>query len=115
METTLQKISSHSDSSFEKAKKYYGILFIANGLEYTQRDLELAAFIGVHGNIFFIEKKKEFCELVNTSMATLANIISKLYKMGVIVKQDGVIDLQPAIKLNFDNVIVVEISLKDGR
>ena len=115
MGTTLQKIVSSSQDRFDLAKKYYGLLFVANNIDVTKREIELATFIGINGNIFSIEKKQEFCSLVNTTMPTVANTISKLYKLNIIVKGEGVIDIQPSIKLDFDNDIRLEISLEHGK
>lgn len=111
METTLQKIASKSSTSFERAKKYYGIIFATNSIEISKRELELATFIGVSGNIYSTEKKKEFCELVGTTMPTVGNLISALYKKKIVVKTDESITIHPSISLDFDKIIVLEISL----
>lgn len=111
-QATLQKIASSSDSSFERAKKYYATIFIANSIEISQRELEMASFIGISGNIFETAKKKEFCELVGTSMAVAGNLISSLYKKKIVVKTNESITIHPAISLNFEQPIILEVSLK---
>jgi hypothetical protein len=80
----------------------------------TQREIQLIAFTAIKGNISYANIRKEFCEKYGTSSATINNIISKLKKIGVLVKDGTKVKVKPVIILNFDKDITLEIKLTHG-
>ena len=66
------------------------------------------------GNISYANIRKEFCEKYNSTSPAINNIISKLKKMGVFVKDGTKVKVNPLILLNFDKDIVLQISLIHG-
>jgi len=103
--TTLQTIKAKGDTSLDLARKYYRILSVVNNVPLTEREIQVMAFLAVKGNILYSTNKQEFCEMYNSSPATIRNILSKLKKMGILVK-DGKLKLNPAIQLDFGKNII---------
>lgn len=115
METKiLQRLKKEEKDSFLLAEKYYSLLSAVNDLKLTQREIQLIAFTAIKGNISYANIRKEFCDKYGTSSATINNIISKLKKIGVLVKDGTKVKVNPVIILNFDKDIVLEIKLTHG-
>ncbi len=110
----LQKLRKVEDSAVSKAERYYSILSAVNGLKLTHRELQLIAFTAVKGNISYANIRKEFCELHSTTGPTINNIISKLKKVGVLVKDGTKVKVNPVIVLDFTRDISLEIKLTHG-
>jgi predicted HTH transcriptional regulator len=110
----LQKLRRSEGSVFSKAEKYYSILSAVNDLKLTNREVELVAFTAVKGNISYANIRKEFCDEFKTSSATINNIISKLKKVGVLVKDGTKVKVNPVIVLDFSKDVTLEIKLTNG-
>ena len=110
----LQRLKKQEQDSFLLAEKYYSLLSAVNDLKLTQREIQLIAFTAIKGNISYANIRKEFCEKYGTSSATINNIISKLKKIGVLVKDGTKVKVNPVIILNFDKDITLEIKLTHG-
>lgn len=111
---TAQRLSKSLTDSIAIAEKYYSLLSTLNQLNLTPREVDLIAFTAIKGNISYANIRKEFCEKYGSSSATINNMISKLKKIGVLVKDGTKIKVNPAIVLNFDNHVVLQITLKHG-
>ena len=110
----LQKLRRSEESVFSKAEKYYSILSSVNDLKLTNREIQLIAFTAVKGNISYANNRKEFCELHGTTGPTINNIISKLKKINVLVKDGTKVKVNPVIVLDFLKDITLEIKLTNG-
>jgi hypothetical protein len=110
----IQKMKNTSPDQFSLAEKYYSILSAVNNLKLTQREIQLIAFTAIKGNISYANIRKEFCERYNSTSPTINNIISKLKKMNVLVKDGTKIKVNPVIILNFDNDLVLDIRIIHG-
>jgi DNA-binding MarR family transcriptional regulator len=102
------------EDSYVLAEKYYRILSSVNDLKLTNREIQLIAFAAMKGNISYANIRKEFCEKYNSTSPAINNIISKLKKMGVFVKDGTKVKVNPLILLNFDKDIILQISLIHG-
>jgi DNA-binding MarR family transcriptional regulator len=102
------------EDSYVLAEKYYRILSSVNDLKLTNREIQLIAFAAMKGNISYANIRKEFCEKYDSTSPAINNIISKLKKMGVFVKDGTKVKVNPLILLNFDKDIVLQISLIHG-
>jgi DNA-binding MarR family transcriptional regulator len=102
------------EDSYILAEKYYRILSAVNDLKLTNREIQLIAFAAMKGNISYANIRKEFCEKYDSTSPAINNIISKLKKMGVFVKDGTKVKVNPLILLNFDKDIVLQISLIHG-
>lgn len=112
--TTVQKLKKPVEDQFAIAEKYYALLSALNGLKLTQREIQLVAFTAIKSNISYANIRTEFCEKYNSTAPTINNIISKLKKLGVFVKDGTKVKVNPLIILNFENNIVLQITLTHG-
>jgi len=112
--TIVQRIKKSEKESMEIAKRYYSLLSSINDLKLTEREIQLIAFTAIKGNISYSSNREEFCTLYHSSSPTINNIISRLKKLHVLIKDSGKIKVNPAILLNFENDIILQISLIHG-
>ena len=112
MKTTLQVLVNESDDKFLLAQRYYSLLSTLNDLRLTERETQLIAFAAVRGNISYATIREDFCARYKTSFPTINNMISRLKKIGVFIKEGGKIKVNPRILLPFDNDIKMLITLK---
>lgn len=110
-EKTIQKIKRIEQEALNKAFRYYTILGAVNNIHLTEREIQLLAFTSIKGNISYSSNKEEFCKLYNSSSPTINNMISKLKKFNMLVKDGGKIKVNPQILLNFNTNIILQISL----
>lgn len=107
----IQKLLRKVDDDYFMAEKYYSIISTINDLKLTQREVQLISFIAVKGNISYSNVKDEFCERFNSSSATIYNMISKLKKIRVLVKDNTKLKVNPLIAIDFKKNIKLEIDL----
>lgn len=112
--TIVQKLKKAEGDVFAVAERYYTILSAINDIGLTEREIQLVAFAAVRGNISYSNIRQEFCEKYKSSSPTINNMISKLKKLGVLVKDGSKIKVNPAIVLNFEDNIVLQITLNNG-
>jgi len=118
MERTLviQKINRTEDDTLLLAQRYYTILSAVNNIGLTEREVQLISFIAVKGNIGYSNIKQEFCEKYNSSPPTINNIISKLKKLGALIKDGTKVKVNPLIALDFEKsnpVMLIKLHLND--
>lgn len=113
--SVVQKMKRNEKDVFSVAEKYYSILSAVNNLKLTQKEIELISFTSVKGNISYSNNRKEFCERYNTTSPTVYNIVSKLKRMGIFVKDGTKVKVNPIITLPFDKPISLEINLTHGQ
>lgn len=99
-----QKLKLESYDRKEIAHKYFSILSIARDLHLTEREIDLLSHISTKGTIDSKSAKDEFVELYHTSLATLNNIISKLYHKKILKKIEGKKRINPLINIDFNQV-----------
>jgi len=107
----VQKLKRQEDDVFSSAQRYYAVLSAINDLYLTEREIQLVAFTAVKGNISYKNIRNEFCEKYKSSAPTINNLISKLKKLGVFVKDGSKVKVNPQISLNFENKIVLQITI----
>jgi hypothetical protein len=110
----VQKLRKSVGDNFSMAEKYYSILSAVNNLKLTPREIQLVAFTAIRGNISYANNRQEFCEKYDSTSPTINNIISKLKKIGVLVKDGSKVKVNPIIILPFDRDVVLEIKLTNG-
>lgn len=109
---TYQKMSKGFADEYTLAEKYYSVISVLNGLGLTEREIQLVAYTAIKGNITSGGVRDDFCRRYSTSSATINNIVSRMKKIGVMVKEDGKIRVNPAIVLDFEKDVILQISLK---
>lgn len=110
----LQKLRRKEDNDILIAEKYYTILSAVNNLNLTTREIQLVAFTAIKGNISYSNIRQEFCEIYKTTSPTINNIISKLKKINVLVKDGTKVKVNNLIVLDFTKDITLEIKLTHG-
>lgn len=113
MKTIVQKLSSPVKDDFEMAYKYFVIMSELNNLDLVKRDLQLLAYAASEKKPIS-DIKEEFVEKFGTSIATVGNIISKLYKKRVLVKNKRLVEIIPVLDLEFQKNIMLNITLIHG-
>lgn len=121
MNIIIQKLKKEEKDIFLVAEKYYSILSAINSLHLTERELQLIAFTAVKGNISYKQFREEFCKTYSTSSPTINNMISKLKRMNILVK-DGLrginstgVKVNPILILDFNKPIQLNIFLSYGQ
>tara|TARA_B100000902_G_C27059369_1_gene788313 strand:- start:322 stop:780 length:459 start_codon:yes stop_codon:yes gene_type:complete len=97
----IQKLQKSLSDEYAIAQKYYSILSAINNLGLTKREIELVAFTAVKGTISYANARTQFCDKYKTTTATINNIVSKLKKIGIFVKESGKVRVNPIIVLDF--------------
>ena len=108
----VQRIRKECDDKFVIAGRYYSVISALNDLKLTERELQLVAFTAVRGNMSYANIRQDFCNVYGTSFATINNMISRMKKIGVFVKEGGKVKVAPAILLDFSNNIVLQVKLE---
>jgi hypothetical protein len=107
----IQRLKKIVDSDMEIAMKYYSILSAINNLHLTEREIQLISFTAIKGNITYANVREEFCKTYNSTSPSINNIISKLKKIGIFIKENGKVKVNPIICIDFTKDIMLEIKL----
>ena len=108
----VQKFLRKIEDNYAMAEKYYSVLSTINNLKLTTREIQLVAFTAIRGNISYSSIREDFCTKYNSTSPTINNIISKLKRIGVFVKDGSKIKVNPVIILNFSNDVTLEIKME---
>ena len=112
--TVVQRLKKSVKDSYASAEQYYSLLSTVNNLKLTQREIQLISFAAIKGNISYANIRAEFCTKYESSPPTINNMISKLKKMGILIKDGTKIKVNPVIILNFDNDLALDIRIIHG-
>jgi len=107
----VQRLKKSIDTDIELAEKYYSVLFTINNLRLTEREIQLIAFTAVKGNITYANVREEFCKTYNSTSPTINNIVSKLKRLGIFVKENGKVKINPKIIIDFKKDLMLNIKL----
>ena len=110
----VQRLKTSVLDNYALAEKYYRLLSAVNDLKLTNREVQLIAFTAIKGNISYANIRKEFCDKYDSTPPAINNIISKLKKIGVFVKDGTKVKVNPVILLNFEKDIVLQITILHG-
>lgn len=110
----LQKLRKTEQDEFLIAEKYYSLLSSLNNLHLTPRDIQLLAFTAIRGNISYSSNREEFCKKYGTTSPTINNIISKLKKINMLVKDGSKVKVNALLILDFTKDITLQIALSHG-
>lgn len=110
----VQKLKKSVLTNMELAEKYYNILSVINNLKLTEREIQLIAFTAIKGNITFANVREEFCNMYKSTSPSINNIISKLKKIGIFIKENGKVKVNPLIVIDFKKDLTLDIKLVHG-
>jgi hypothetical protein len=108
----VQTLKKSISTDIQLAEKYYSILSVINNLNLTEREIQLIAFTAIKGNITYGNVRDEFCKSYNTTSPTINNIISKLKKIGIFVKEAGKVKVNPVIVIDFNKDVTLNVKLE---
>ena len=112
METmTIQKLEKSNPDSLHLAQQYYGLISALNNLALTEREVQLLAYTAVRGSISYATVREDFCKIYSSSFPTINNIVSKLKRVGILVKAGKQIVVNPRIALDFSKPLILQITL----
>jgi TATA-box binding protein (TBP) (component of TFIID and TFIIIB) len=74
----------------------------------------LISFTAIKGNITYANVREEFCKTFNSTSPSINNIISKLKKVGIFVKENGKVKVNPIIVIDFSKDLTLDIKLVHG-
>lgn len=108
----VQKLKTSVANKIVLAERYYSFLSIINDFHLTQREVQLLAFTAVRGNITNGNVRDEFCKSYKTTTPTVNNIVSKLRKKHLLVKDENKMTrVNPAVVLDFEKDLTLAITL----
>lgn len=110
----VQRLKKDVNTDMELAIKYYSILSVINSLNLTEREIQLISFTAIKGNITYANVREEFCKTYNSTSPTINNIISKLKKMSIFIKENGKVKVNPIITIDFKKDLMLDIKLVHG-
>lgn len=108
----IQTLQKNLGDEYDIAQQYYSILSAINNLGLTKREIELIAFTAIRGTISYANVRTQFCDRYNTTTATINNIVSKLKKIGIFVKESGKVKVNPVIVLDFKKNLNLVIKIE---
>jgi hypothetical protein len=107
----VQSLKKVVDTDMQLAEKYYSVLFTINNLHLTEREIQLIAFTAIKGNITYANVREEFCKTYNSTSPTINNIVSKLKRLGIFIKENGKVKVNPKIIIDFKKDLMLNIKL----
>jgi hypothetical protein len=110
----VQRLKKDVQTDIQLAEKYYSILSAINNLHLTEREIQLISFTAIKGNITYANVREEFCKTYNSTSPSINNIISKLKKVGIFIKENGKVKVNPIIVIDFKKDLTLEIKLVHG-
>jgi len=104
----VQRLGRVFSNRVDKAITYFSILDALNSLNLTKKQIELLAYTSLRGTISSLSSKEDFVKQFGSSVDSINNMISKLYKKRLLLKgKDSKIRVHPRLNLNFDNPEIV--------
>ena len=107
----VQSLKKDVKTDIQLAEKYYSVLFTINDLHLTEREIQLIAFTAIKGNITYANVREEFCKTYKSTSPTINNIVSKLKRIGVFIKENGKVKVNPKIIIDFQKDLMLNIKL----
>ena len=107
----IQRLKKNVSTDIALAEKYYSILSAINNLHLTEREIQLISFTAIKGNITYANVREEFCRTYNSTSPSINNIISKLKRLGIFIKENGKVKVNPIIVIDFNKDLTLEIKL----
>lgn len=113
--TISQKIRKVYPGSLEAAIRYFGVMSVLNDLGLSNRKLQLLGFLASRDGVLSGGTRSEFVQHFKSSKATINNMTSELQEAGLLVKIGRRIMLNPKLTLDFNNPVILQITLDAHR
>jgi hypothetical protein len=111
-QVVVKTISKDFSNKIKAGITWFGVIASLNGISLTQRELELLSFVNYRGTISSLQAKEEFCRVFESSIGTISNMTkktSKLFTEKLLIKSNSKIKVNPALKVDFDNQLVIRL------
>lgn len=106
-------IESKVKTDFDMARKYFSVLFAANDIKLTASELDLITFCSIKGTFSTPPIREEFIKQFNVHKNTVYNMLAKLQKQNILVKDENKkIRVNPQILTDFQKPIILQIKLR---
>lgn len=91
---------------------WFTFITTINDISLTNRELQLLSFINMRGTISSTSSKDEFCKIFDSSPATVSNMVSKLSKLKLLVKEKSKTRVNKTLKVDFDKEFVARFYIR---
>jgi hypothetical protein len=111
---TMQRLSKKLPTDSDIAEKYFSLISTINDLQLTMREVQLLGYMATcfPGSITDQVHKEEFCKRFSTTSPTINNIVSRLKRLGILVKVNNRIVIVPVLSLDFKKDVLLQIKLE---
>jgi len=107
-----QRLNKEVQNRFDVAHKYYQILSVLNDMRLSEGEVQLMAYTAIRGNITEKKFRKEYCIFYDTTIATINNVVHRLKKRKLLLKDNGIIFINPSINtLDYSEGISLIVNL----
>jgi len=103
----VQKLKKRYQEKLVRAYTYYSIINSLNNLKLTKKQIELLSFTAIRGTISSPTAKTEFIRLYGSSVDSINNMISQLYKRKLLIKENSKIKVNSVILPDFVNSEII--------
>ena len=110
-EVIVQTIKKQYPGSIDAGIAYYTFITNINNIKLSKREIQLLAYVNHRGTISSASAREEFCNMFDSSEGTISNMISKLSKHKLLVKEKNKTKLNASLRMNFDKKIVLKVHL----
>lgn len=86
---------------------WFKFISAVNNIKLAKREFELLAFINARGTISSSSAKEEFVKMFDSSTGTVTNMVSRLSKKKMLVKEKSKTKIHPSLRVDFDKEFVV--------
>lgn len=107
----VKTIKKTYKDKLEAGLMWFKFITATNNIKVSKRELELLSFINYRGTISSVSAKEEFCKTFDSSIGTVSNMSARLLKPNIklLTKEKGKIRINPAIRVDFKNDLIVRI------
>ena len=99
----------------DKALVYYQVISILNNLNLSTRDIQVLAFTNKRGTISSITAKNQFISIFGSTISTVNNTVTKLRKLGLMVKVNGKTIVNPKLSIDFSKPVTIAITMNNEK
>lgn len=108
-ETQVKTIKKVFTDKIQAGIAWFRFISSINGINLTNRELQLLSFINLRGTISSLQSKEEFCKMFETSTGTVSNMTAKLLKQKILIKEKSKIKVSPFLRVDLDKDFVVRL------
>ena len=101
--------------TLDKALVYYEIISIINNLNLSRREIQVMAYTNKRGTISSITAKKQFISIFGSTISTVNNIVTKLRKLGLLVKLNGKTVVNPKLSIDFSKPVTIALTMNNEK